>query len=69
MLDVLVAGLVLANVARMLKTGIARNWLANTATRTVQPALYWRYVHTSYAVLAFCAITFLWASFWPDSLR
>ena len=57
------------NIARTLRTGVARNWLAQTATRSGQPVLYWRYIYSSYAVVAFCAVTFLWASIWPDSLR
>jgi hypothetical protein len=64
-----VALLATNNIVRMLRTGVARNWLAQTATRAGQPTLYWRYVYSSYAVVAFCAATFLWASLWPDSLR
>lgn len=67
--DLFVTGLVVTNVVRMLRTGVARNWLSQTASRSDQPALYWRYVYSSYAVLAFCAGTFLWAIVWPDSLR
>ena len=66
---VFVAMLAGSNIVRTLRTGIARNWLAQTATRSGQPVIYWRYVYTSYAVFAFCGVTFLWASLWPESLR
>ena len=67
--DLFVAALVVNNIVRTLRSGIARNWLAQTANRSQQPALYWRYIYSSYAVLAFCAVTFLWAIVWPESLR
>ena len=57
------------NILRTLKTGVARNWLSQTASRSDQPELYWRYVYASYAIVGFCAATFLWAIAWPDSLR
>src|SRR4051812_47572193 len=69
LLDLFVAAFVVANVVRMLRTGIARDWLSNTATRDGQPARYWRSIYSSYAVLAFCAVTFVWAMAWPESLR
>ena len=66
---VFVAVLAAGNIVRTLRTGVARNWMAQSATRSGEPALYWRYIYSSYAVLAFCAVSFLWASLWPDSLR
>jgi len=68
-LDIFVTVLVVYDLARVLKTGQARSWLAVTVTRQHQPARYWRYVYSSYFVLAFLAATFLWATVWPDSLK
>jgi len=69
LLDLLVAAFVILNLTRMLRTGIARNWLANMVTRSENPARYWRSVYLSYAALGFCAATLVWAIAWPESLR
>jgi hypothetical protein len=68
LLDLLVAGLVALDLSRTLKTGCARGRIS-TITRKHQPARYWRYVYSSYAVLGFLTLVFFWAWFWPSSLR
>ena len=67
-LDLAVAILVSWDLARTLKTGRARGKFG-TITRAHQPARFWRYVYSSYALLAFLAASFLWVLIWPDSLR
>ncbi|HEX3484468.1 MAG TPA: hypothetical protein VHT51_05375 [Micropepsaceae bacterium] len=68
LLDVLVAVLVALDLTWTLKTGRARGRIS-AITRKAQPARYWRYVYSSYALLGFLAVLFVWAWFWPDSLR
>lgn len=67
-LDLIVAVLVVGDLIRTRKTGHARG-RRGTITRAHQPARYRRYVYSSYAVLVFLLITFLWVTIWPDSLR
>ena len=67
-LDLAVAILVSWDLVHALKTGRARG-KRGTITRAHQPERFWRYIYSSYAVLAFLAVTFVWVLIWPDSLR
>lgn len=69
LLDSGLAALVLFDLRRTLKTGRAHIRRGGTVTREHQPARYWRYVYGDYVVLAFCAAVFIWATYWPDSVR
>jgi hypothetical protein len=56
------------DLIRTLRTGRARGWMG-TITRERQPKRFWRYVYSSWAVLAFFVAAIVWATLWPDSLR
>ena len=56
------------DLIRTLKTGRAKG-KGGIITRAHQPARFWRYVYSSYALLAFLAASFLWVLIWPDSLH
>ena len=67
LIDVALAVLVAGDLVRTLRTGRARGRFG-TITRRGQPKRFWRYVYGSWAVLAFCAVLFLWILIAPDSL-
>jgi len=65
--DAALAVLVAADLAWTLRSGRARGRFG-TITRRGQPKRFWRYVYSSYVVLAFCAAVFLWVLIAPQSL-
>jgi len=65
--DAALAVLVAADLAWTLRSGRARGRFG-TITRRGQPKRFWRYVYSSYVVLAFCAVVFLWVLIAPQSL-
>jgi hypothetical protein len=68
-LDAVLAVWTAFDLRRALVTGRARLWLRGTVTREHQPGLYWRYVYSNWAVLAFCAVILVAMMSWPDSFR
>jgi len=67
LMDVALAAFVGADLWKTLRTGRARG-RGGTVTRAKRPEKYWRYVYASYAVLAACAVVFLWILIAPQSL-
>lgn len=68
-IDVLLAGYVAYDLRRVLTTGHARVWLGGTVTREHQPARYWRYVYSSWGMLAACFGLSVAVILWPDFFR
>ncbi|HEV3176183.1 MAG TPA: hypothetical protein VGZ72_09355 [Stellaceae bacterium] len=67
LMDVALAAFVGFDLRRTLRTGLARG-RGGTITRQKRPEKYWRYVYSSYAMLAACAGLFLWILIAPESL-